>query len=176
MDLRRFERRERLHREYGLTIAEYLGIFVKYGAYFRTEWGPVGTFSQPGLKMYRNYDGLRHTFGDTTCTSTMSDAANTSIYSAIEGQNLHIIILNKNQTAACNATVAVTAPVAYTTGEAWQYTSTNATITKLATNPRVGNGSFTYSLPMQSVQYSSTGSRSASSREMSRPSAMAGPG
>jgi hypothetical protein len=83
-----------------LTQADVLGIFGREGLDLATYWGDV-VASQPftfAFRMYRNYDGAGHGFGDTGVEASSTDQGKLAVYSAqrsLDGA-LTILVVNKS--------------------------------------------------------------------------------
>jgi hypothetical protein len=82
-----------------LAQADVLGIFGREQVDLATLWDPP-TVNEPGafaFRMYRNYDGLGHAFGDLSLLASSSDQAQLAIYAArrsIDGA-LTVMVINK---------------------------------------------------------------------------------
>src|SRR5215468_3500506 len=82
-----------------LAQADVLGIFGREGLDLATLWAPPTT-TQPGafaFRMYRNYDGAGHGFGDTSVRATSADEAKLAVYASLRSADgaLTLIVLNK---------------------------------------------------------------------------------
>ena len=85
-----------------LTQADVLGIFGREQLDLATLWGPPSA-NQPGafaFRMYRNYDGMGSTFGNTAVQSVSADQGKLAIYGAQRGSDgaLTLMIINKTGT------------------------------------------------------------------------------
>ena len=83
-----------------LAQADVLGIFGREGLDLATMWSPP-LATEPGafaFRMYRNYDGGGHGFGETSVSATSADQATLSIYAAQRraDQALTVIVINKS--------------------------------------------------------------------------------
>ncbi|HNT55658.1 MAG TPA: glycoside hydrolase family 44 protein [Anaerolineaceae bacterium] len=90
------------HINGALAQADVLGIFGREGVDLAALWGPPES-DDPGafaFRMYLNYDGQRHTFGETSIQSLSSDQDRLSIYAAQRGADgaLTLMIINKTAT------------------------------------------------------------------------------
>jgi uncharacterized protein (TIGR03437 family) len=84
----------------GLAQAELLGIFGREGLDMAELWGaPKPT--DPGafaFKMYRNYDGIGGTFGETSVRAASDDQRQLSIFAALRSDlNLTALVINKTK-------------------------------------------------------------------------------
>jgi hypothetical protein len=81
--------------------ADILGIFGSYGLDMATLWGPPDPTNQvPGLmayEIYRNYDGKKSMFGNTSLASTSANQGALSVYSALRTADnaITIVVINK---------------------------------------------------------------------------------
>ncbi len=137
----------------GITTADFLGICAKYGVYMTNYWGSGG-YIDTAIKMYRNYDGLHSTFGDTNVPATMSDKVNSSIYASVFASNaneLHLIVINKNQTSDITGTFNINSPQTFLAGRVWKFDNNSSSITSTTPISSIANNSFTYTIPKTSV-------------------------
>src|SRR5450756_545293 len=81
-----------------LAQADLLGIFGREGLDAANLWGPPKP-TDPGalaFKIYRNYDGIGGTFGETSVQATSADQGKLAIYAAVRSDlNLTLIAINK---------------------------------------------------------------------------------
>ena len=101
--------------------------------------------------LYRNYDGRRSTFGDT---SVAASTANPDVVSAFAAERssdgaITVMVINKG-TAATPATIALANVTHAAAAQAWQLTAGN-TITRVADVPVTGAHTLAATLPAQSV-------------------------
>jgi uncharacterized protein (TIGR03437 family) len=82
----------------GLAQADLLGIFGREGLDAATLWPQLNPTS-PGafaFKIYRNYDGIGGTFGETSVQATSADQGKLAVYAAVRSDlNLTLIAINK---------------------------------------------------------------------------------
>jgi hypothetical protein len=133
--------------------ADLLGIFGRENLDMAIRWEvpPGGSHVYNAFKMYRNYDGAKSSFGDT---SVLASAPNPDELAAFAAQRsasdaLTVMVINKVLTGNTPTTVNLASFNASGSAEVWRLTSTNV-ITHLANVPVVGN-SFSASLPPQSI-------------------------
>jgi hypothetical protein len=91
------------HINGALAQADVLGIFGREGLDLATIWDPPDS-DQPGafaFRMYRNYDGAGHGFGDTSLQASSSDVDTVSVYAAqrTSDQALTLLVVNKSASA-----------------------------------------------------------------------------
>lgn len=131
--------------------ADIFGIFGREKLDLATRWTTPGTGTPTynSIKMYRNYDGQKSTFGATSIKATAPDADKVSVFAAERSDGvLTIMAVNKQLTTATPAILNVTNFTA-TTAQRWQLTGDN-TITRLSDQPVTSN-SISNTLPPQSI-------------------------
>lgn len=133
--------------------ADILGIFGWQSLDLATRWETpaTGTPTYNALKMYRNYDGNKSTFGDTSVSATGTDPDNVSTFAAVRSADgaLTAMVVNKQLAGIQPFTMTVSNFYSSGTVQQWQLTSANV-ITQLANLSLTGN-SVTNSLPPQSI-------------------------
>ena len=79
------------------------------------------------MKMYRNYDGNKSTFGDTSVAATVPNPDNLSAFAAMRTNDgaLTIMVVNKTLTGLTPLTLSVTNFANSGTAQAWQLTAGN---------------------------------------------------
>ena len=133
--------------------ADILGIFGREGLDLATRWKAVATTNlvHKAMKMYRNYDGNKSTFGDTSISASGPNPDNVSTFAAMRSSDgaLTLMVINKQLTASATAAVALANFLPAGTGQVWQLTSANA-ITRLSDISFSGTR-FTNTVPAQSI-------------------------
>ena len=91
------------HINGALAQADALGVFGREGLDLATLWAAPG-INEPGafaFRIYRNYDGSGHGFGDVGVDATSADQAQVSIYASQRTTDgaLTIVAINKTSTA-----------------------------------------------------------------------------
>jgi hypothetical protein len=135
------------------TQADVLGIFGREGLDMAARWATpaASTPTYKAIKLYRNYDGRRSTFGDISIAAATANPDIVSAFAAERSSDGAITVMAVNKsTASAPITVTLANAVHGATGEVWQLTSANA-ITRLADIAVSGAHSFTATLPAQSV-------------------------
>ncbi len=96
------------HINGAVTEADVLGIFGREGLDLATMWGPP-TATQPAayaFRMYRNYDGQGHMFGETGVQASSDDQSKLAVYAAQRADGvMTIMVINKTtsgQTSTLN--------------------------------------------------------------------------
>lgn len=133
--------------------ADCLGIFGREGLDMATRWTtpPANSFAYNAFKMYRNYDGRKSTFGNTSVLATTPNPDNVAIFAAVRSTDnaLTIMTINKQRTINANATINLTGVTGNRVVEVYQLKSNNR-ITKLA-NLQTNANKIVTALPAQSI-------------------------
>jgi len=133
--------------------ADILGIFGREGLDLATRWTTPATNTPTylSMKIYRNYDGNKSTFGDTSVSTTVPNPDNLSAFAAIRTNDsaLTVMVINKTLTGYTPLSLNVTNFANSGTAQAWQLTASNV-ISQLAGVPYTG-GVLSDTLPAQSV-------------------------
>jgi hypothetical protein len=148
----------------GIAQADVLGIFGREGVYAANLW-PLADVSAYGgsgvrayayafgaLKMFRDYDGNRSTFGNTGIAASTSDFEKTSVYASVDaGHPERVIVVAINKTdRPLSAAVSLTHPVALSRAEVYTLTDGAPNPTRQPDLALPGN-TFSYTLPAMSV-------------------------
>jgi hypothetical protein len=133
--------------------ADILGIFGWQGLDLATRWTIPATNSPTylAMKMYRNYDGNKSTFGDTSVLTKVPNPDNLSAYSAVRANDgaLTLLVINKDLYNATPIVAGINNFNMTGTVQRWQLTYAN-TINHLA-NISLTNGVLGDLLPAQSI-------------------------
>lgn len=133
--------------------ADIFGIFGREGLDYGTRWTTpaASTPTFKAMKMYRNYDGNKSTFGDTSVSATGPNPDNIATFAALRSSDGAMTIMAINKQLTSNAPVNITLSNYVATGSAqvWRLTSANA-ITQLSNVSLTGNV-LTNTLPAQSI-------------------------
>jgi hypothetical protein len=133
--------------------ADILGIFGSQGLDLATRWTTPdpSTPTYKAVKLYRNYDGNKSTFGDTSVAVTVPNPDNLSAFAAIRTNDsaLTLMVINKDLNNATPLIANITNFANSGTAQAWQLTASNV-ITRLADVP-YANGTVSNQLPAQSI-------------------------
>jgi hypothetical protein len=132
--------------------ADILGIFGSHGLDLATRWETpaTGTPTYLAMKMYRNYDGNKSTFGDMSVQTTVPNPDDLDAFAAVRGSDgaLTVMVINKNITNAESVSLSISNLVIAGTAQIWQLAGGN--LGQLA-NVGVTNGILNQVLPSQSV-------------------------
>lgn len=135
------------------TQADILGILGRESLDMATRWtspDPAGPVYK-AFQMYRNYDGQRSTFGDTSVLTTAPDPDNVAVFGAQRSSDhaLTVMVVCKTLTGNTSVQVSTSHFTGHGTAHVYQLTAAN-TIQRLADTP-AANGSFSFTAPAQSV-------------------------
>jgi PKD repeat protein len=132
--------------------ADLYGIFGRQGLDFGTRWTTPdpSTPTYKAMKLYRNYDGNKSAFGDTSVSATVPDPDQLSAFAATRTSDgaLTVMVINKIA-GSTPVTLALANFAAGSTAQAWQLTATNA-ITRLA-DVAVSGSTLSATVPGQSI-------------------------
>ena len=142
------------HINGALAQADVLGIFGREGLDLATLW-ELPTATQPGafaFRMYRNYDGAGHAFGETSLQATSEDQAKLAIYAAQRDSDGHLtaIIINKTGSDLVSS-VSLRNFSATTTAKVFRYSSANLSAIERLTDLTVVGGSISTTFPANSI-------------------------
>lgn len=133
--------------------ADLLGIFGREGLDLATRWTTptTGTPTYNALKIFRNYDGNRSTFGDISVSAAGPNPDNVAAFAAVRSSDgaLTAVVINKQINASTSTTVTLTNFTAGNVAQAWQLTASNA-ITRLP-DLTISNRTIVATLPSQSI-------------------------
>ncbi len=135
------------------TQADVFGIFGREGLDMGARWTTpaASTPTYKAMKMYRNYDGNRSTFGDTSVAAATANPDAVSAFAALRSVDgaLTVMVINKQLSTSTTATINLSTFGHRGITQVWQLTSAN-TINHLA-DLTVTGSSFSATLPAQSV-------------------------
>jgi hypothetical protein len=151
----------------GIAQADVLGIFGREGVYAATLWPNAGIWAAPykgdaqrayayaigAFRMYRDYDGQGHGFGDTSIESTTTDVEGTSVYASTDTTDpsrLVIVAINKTGTPRV-ADVALAATHPFRTTEVFTMTDGSPEPQRKSDVIVIKDNAFTYTMPAMSV-------------------------
>jgi hypothetical protein len=133
--------------------ADILGIFGREGLDLATRWTTPATNTPvyQAMKLYRNYDGKKSAFGDTSVTATGPNPDSVAAFAAVRSSDsaLTLMVINKQLTLSASVAIHLAHFQAAGTAQVWQLTSTNA-ITRLPDLSFSGS-TFTNTVPAQSI-------------------------
>jgi hypothetical protein len=132
--------------------ADIYGIFGREGLDMGARWATpaASTPTYKAMKMYRNYDGNKSTFGETSVAASVPNPDTVAAFAALRSDGaLTVMVINKYLSANTPATINLSSFAHRGTAEIWQLTSANA-ITRLA-DLGFGANSVALTLPPQSI-------------------------
>ncbi len=133
--------------------ADIYGIFGREGLDLATRWTTpdASTPTYKAMKLYRNYDGNKSTFGDTSVSASGPNPDYIATFAATRSSDGALTIMAINKQIGSNAPVTITLTnfLPAGTAQVWQLTSAN-TISHLS-DLTFSGGTFSNTLPAQSV-------------------------
>jgi len=141
------------HISGALAQADIYGIFGREGLDMGARWATPAssTPTYKAMKMYRNYDGSKSTFGDTSISASGPNPDNVAAFGAQRSSDgaLTVMVLSKYLSGNTPVTVSLVNFSSAGRAEPWQLTSANS-INRL-TNITFTGSSFSATLPAQSI-------------------------
>lgn len=135
------------------TQADIYGIFGREGLDIATRWTTPdpSTPTYKAMKMYRNYDGNKSTFGDTSVSCSAPNPDNLSAFAGQRSSDntLTVMVISKYLSGTTPVTISLANFTGTGTAQAWQLTSSNA-ITRLSDISYTGS-SLSATIPPQSI-------------------------
>lgn len=113
-----------------VTIADVLGIYGREELYYASYWEHP-EYQSPGFyafKMYTNFDGQGHRFGDLSIRLESPDPDRIGSYAALDSAtgNLHVMLINKQPEQAETLSVGLLGFTATTSAALYQYDGTQS--------------------------------------------------
>ncbi len=140
------------HVSGGIAQADALGIFGREGLYLATRWGEPGSYTDAAYRLYLDYDGNGAAFGSTSVRAISSDVIAVPACAAVDDTHLHLVLINRDLSAAQTAAVTIAGPTAYLDGEVWGFDGDSARITSRGA-VTVRDNAFTLELPALSAYH-----------------------
>ena len=135
------------------TQADILGIFGREGLDMAARWTTpdASTPTYKAIKMYRNYDGARSTFGDVSVSATGPNPDNVAVFAAQRSSDnaVTVMVISKYLSGATPVTINLANFSAASPAKIYQLTSAN-TITRLGDLAFTGS-TVSFSAPAQSI-------------------------
>ena len=151
----------------GLAQADVLGIFGREGVFAATLWPNANIWASPyggnlaaayayvngAFRMFRDYDGQQHAFGDIGIQATTSDVATTSVYASVDAADpTRVIIVAINKTdASKTASITLTAQQQFSVASVYTMTDGSPNPTHQSDVPITKRNAFVYTMPSMSV-------------------------
>lgn len=134
--------------------ADILGIFGREGLDMASRWTTPATNSPAYLasKMYRNYDGARHAFGETSVYAGVPNPDEVAAFASKRSADgyVTVMVINKRLSGSTPLTVRLTGITKNRVVQVYQLKSGSTSINHLANSTTSGN-QLTATLPAQSV-------------------------
>jgi fibronectin type 3 domain-containing protein len=143
------------------TQADVLGIYGREGFDLATRWTVAkNTGTTPttyyvtylASQIYRNYDGNRSTFGDTSVAATTANPDTLSAFASVRSSDgaMTVMVINKQQgSTPVNVSLANFANSG--TAQAWQINSASQTSIARLSDVSVANNTIATTVPSQSI-------------------------
>jgi hypothetical protein len=143
------------HINGAITQADVLGIFGREGLDLATLWDPPDA-EQPGayaFRMYRNYDGAHHAFGDASVRAASADQSTVAIYAARRSsdQALTLMVINKSLTQTLTSSIGLSHTESVTRAAVYRYSAADLKAIVRQADQIVNGGSFSATLPASSI-------------------------
>jgi len=136
------------------TQADIYGIFGRQGLNLGSRWTVPATDSPTylAMKMYRNYDGAKHTFGDTSVSCSAPSPDDLSAFAAerTSDKAMTIMLINKLTTVA-DVKVDFSGFSAVGYALPYQISSAHSTSIEALASLPISSSAFVVNLPPQSV-------------------------
>jgi hypothetical protein len=133
--------------------ADVFGILGREGCDLATRWTTpdASTPTYLAMKLWRNYDGAKSTFGDQNARATAANPDNLSAFAAKRSSDgaLTVMLVHKELSGTVTPTLSLSHFSAASAAHVWQLTSSNAIVH--LPDVAVAGGQLTVSLPAQSV-------------------------
>ena len=142
------------HINGALAQADVLGIFGREGMDLANLWDPP-TSGQPGayaFRIYLNYDGLGHGFGETGVQASSTDQGQLAIYAAERTADgaLTLVIINKTANAF-TSTVSLAGFTPAASAQVFRYSAVNLNAIVQQPDQAVTASGFTADFPANSI-------------------------
>jgi len=135
------------------TQADVFGIFGREGLDMAARWATPGasTPTYKAMKMYRNYDGNKSTFGETSVAATTPNPDAVSAFAAIRTTDaaLTVMVINKQLSTSPVSTINLSTFAHRGMAQVWRLTASNV-ITHLP-DVTVSGTTLVTTLPAQSI-------------------------
>jgi PKD repeat protein len=135
------------------TQADILGIFGRENLDLAARWTTpdATTPTYKAIKIYRNYDGNKSAFGDTSVSAVAPNPDNIAVFASQRSADsaLTVMVISKYLSGATPVTVNLANFSGAGTAQVWQLTSSNA-ITRLA-DLTLSGSTASFTAPAQSI-------------------------
>ena len=159
------------HISGGIAIADVLGIFGQHGVYMGNYWDPISGYVSSAYKMYRNYDGHHHTFGDIHVAAKAEDYRTASVYASLNSADtteMHIVAINKNYDSTLVVNFTIEANTLFQHAQLYAFNQADSIIQYVGSVDNIAGNQFSYSLPPLSVYHFILNGSTTSIRELKK--------
>jgi hypothetical protein len=141
------------HISGAMAQADVFGIFGREGLDLATRWTTpaTGTPAYNSIKMYRNYDGAKSTFGDTSVRATVPNADNVAAFAARRTRDGALTVMLLNKQLGTTSTVDVSLANFPHNGSAGGYRLSNTNSIGALPAATVSSNLLSVSLPPQTI-------------------------
>ncbi len=127
------------HISGGIATADTLGIFAEFGVHMACLKPNTENidYHKAAINIYTDYDGMGSSFGDTFIASDNGGDVMSSVYSAIDGDDItavKTVLINKNQSRSKNASIEINSDIEYEEAEVYCFNSESSEIFRVADN------------------------------------------
>lgn len=141
----------------GLAQADFLGVLAATGVFAANFWqlNVKPTFAASAFRLFRNYDGKKSAFGSVSAAASASDREKASIFASYHpgGDEIHVIVLNKDSVETLRGNFTVSSPVALTQGKVFGFDKTGTDLSEKTAVPAIAGNAFTYALAPLSANH-----------------------
>jgi hypothetical protein len=133
--------------------ADIFGIFGREGLNLATRWTTPdpSTPTYKAMKMYRNYDGAKSSFGDTSVSATVADPDRLSAFAAQRSSDQALTVVVINKVLSGTTPVAIELNKFEGTGKAHVYQLTSANAIQQLADLTYSHSILNLSAPAQSI-------------------------
>jgi hypothetical protein len=133
--------------------ADIYGIFGREGLDMATRWTTPATNSPAylAMKIYRNYDGAKSTFGQTSVSCAVTAPDTLSAFAAQRSDNAVTVIVVNKVSSSASIRINLSNFTPGTTASVWQISSATQTSITHAANATVSGGQLNATVPAQSI-------------------------
>jgi hypothetical protein len=149
----------------GIAQADVLGIFGREGVFAATLWpqpnpdayggdpNRATAYVQGAFRMFRDYDGQHHAFGDRGLKAVTSQPATSSVYASTDsaGSGRIVLVAINKLNQAQSATITIAGARAYSHAEVYVMKNGSPSPARGADLPIPNKTSVTYDMPPMSV-------------------------
>ena len=127
------------HISGGIATADTLGIFARFGVHMACLKPNTENiaYHKAAINIYTNYDGMGSGFGNTFISSDNGGDVMSSVYSAIDGDDItavKTVLINKNQSRSKTASINLISDIGYEEAEVYCFNSETSEISRLDEN------------------------------------------